>query len=337
MDLTTQKHLTVYVKTTETCNLNCEHCFTSGINGKKIYFNPVKTAKWVNQLEADSVWCEFHGGEPMLAPVSSLRKFVELTDCMYGITTNLVYKLTDEKLQFFDDVLDKTIGTSWDPTIRFANEKQRTLWENNVKLLVSKGYWIKCFVSLSMDVVNSNPKDIIDYLAGLGIQEVDFERITMDGNAKGKMWPSNKQLDDWFMRYHQVCDRDQIRHTIMENIYVKYEKNFPSAGTWCRDCEQKLFTINADGSIAGCPNTAPEDAYGHIDQTASEVISCGGRCDVIVKELNRNPLCFTCPVFDVCGSDCHQLEWEGDVCPSPKSLMMHLKHINSKNRTLEMT
>ena len=58
------------MKTTETCNLNCEHCFTSGINGKKIYFNPVKTAKWVNQLKADSVWCEFHGGEPFLAPVN---------------------------------------------------------------------------------------------------------------------------------------------------------------------------------------------------------------------------------------------------------------------------
>ena len=32
----------VYVKTTETCNLNCDHCFTSGTRGAKIYFNPDK-------------------------------------------------------------------------------------------------------------------------------------------------------------------------------------------------------------------------------------------------------------------------------------------------------
>lgn len=330
MQLATQKHLTVYVKTTETCNLNCSHCFTSGIHGKKIFFDPEKTAAWVNQLDADSIWYEFHGGEPMLAPVPLLRKFVELTDGDYGITTNLTYKLTEEKLSFFDDVLNKRIGTSWDPTIRFANIKQRRLWESNVKLLVDRGYTIKCFVSMSKDVINMEPRHITAYMESLGIHELDFERITMDGNAKlnSGLWPTNTELDAWFLKYHHQINRDSMFHVIMENIYAKFEENNPSRGTWCRDCEQKLLTINADGSIAGCPNTAPNDAYGHINQPASEVLKSNGRCDIIIKELNRDPRCFECPVFDVCGSDCHQLEWEGDICPSPKSLMMHLKGIN---------
>lgn len=333
MGLATQRHLSVYVKTTETCNLNCSHCFTSGINGAKIYFDPVRTANWVNQLDRDTIFYEFHGGEPMLASVESMRKFVELTKgegVDYGMTTNLVYKLTDEKLEFFDDVLNKRIGTSWDPTIRFTNDRQRKLWEDNVKLLVERGYTIKCFVSLSKDVVNMEPRDIVSYMESLGVRELDFERITMDGNAKGKMWPSNIELDEWFMRYHnQIESRDSIFHVIMENIYAKFEDNNPSRGTWCRDCEQKLLTINADGSIAGCPNTAPHKAYGHIDTPAKEVMKSTGRCDIIIKELNRNPACYSCPVFDVCGSDCHQLEWEGEICPSPKSLMQHLKDINN--------
>ena len=79
MALATQKHLSVYVKTTETCNLNCYHCFTSGTNGAKIYFDPVRTANWVNQLDRDTIFYEFHGGEPMLASVESMMKFVELT------------------------------------------------------------------------------------------------------------------------------------------------------------------------------------------------------------------------------------------------------------------
>jgi len=324
------------VKTTETCNLNCSHCFTSGISGQKIYFDPEATAAWVNQLTADSIWYEFHGGEPMLAPVSSLRRFVELTDGdNYGITSNLTYKLTEEKLKFFEDVLNKRIGTSWDPTIRFANVKQRRLWEDNVKLLVGMGYTVKCFVSMSKSVLDMPPKQIIAYMSSLGIHELDFERITMDGNAKlnSGLWPSNKEIDNWFVRYHnQLNDRDSIYHVIMENIYAKFEKNNPSQGTWCRDCEQKLITINADGSIAGCPNTAPQNAYGHINQPASEVLKSNGRCSIIMKELNRNPACFECPVFDVCGSDCHQLEWEGDTCPSPKTLMMLLKDINTNKQ-----
>ena len=39
-------------KTTETCNLNCKHCFTSGINGPKVYWN---TNKIIN-IDNDKTW-----------------------------------------------------------------------------------------------------------------------------------------------------------------------------------------------------------------------------------------------------------------------------------------
>ena len=41
--------------------------------------------------------------------------------------------------------------------------------------------------------------------------------------------------------------------------------------------------------------------------------------------MARNPKCFDCEVFKYCGGDCHQLEWQGNVCGAPKSLMKHLK------------
>ena len=37
-------------------------------------------------------------------------------------------------------------GTSWDPNIRFANEKQSDLWRKNVETLVSEGITIKLFI-----------------------------------------------------------------------------------------------------------------------------------------------------------------------------------------------
>ena len=56
-----------YVKTTETCQLNCKHCFTNGINGAKIYFNPEKTIDWFKRFreyhgENHQAHFEFHGG-----------------------------------------------------------------------------------------------------------------------------------------------------------------------------------------------------------------------------------------------------------------------------------
>jgi len=335
------KDILVYLKTTETCNLNCSHCFTSGINGRKIYFDPDKTIKWLKGLNEnftnlETLHVEFHGGEPFLAPIANMQRVYDEVNPIHnnitwGATTNLVFKIDDEKLNFMRTVLSKRIGTSWDPKIRFANEKQRALWESNVRMLIKDGFTIKLFVSMSRDVTQMDPKEIIDYAISLGIQEIDFERITMNGNAKKNLalWPSNKELDAWFVRYHEQIEkhnlRDKIYHTFMENIYAKFELNFPDAGTWCRNCEQKLVTLNADGTIAGCPNSAPEDHYGHIDMPVFELLFSPKRKHIIACEAARDPRCFECPVFDVCGSDCHQLEWEDDICASPKTLMQQLK------------
>ena len=51
-----------------------------------------------------------------------------------------------------------------------------------------------------------------------------------------------------------------------DSRYDKFEKNFNKGGTFCRDCEEKLYTINADGTLSGCPNAAPEEQFGHINQ-----------------------------------------------------------------------
>lgn len=338
MVCTTQNNISVYVKTTETCNLNCSHCFTNGINGAKIYFDPVATANWVNQLNDGKRNChfEYHGGEPMLAPTKDLFEFffrvfdVWEERATFGITTNLTYKLTEDKLDFFSHVLDwNRIGTSWDPTIRFANEKQRKLWENNVKELTSMNFHLKAFISLSKDVVAMSPRKIADYLMSLGIKEISWERITHNGSAVNNtsIYPTNAALQDFFMRVHKenADIREEFQDVFMETVYNKFEKGLLHQGTFCRDCEQKLFTINADGTIAGCPNSAPTDYYGHISTPAVDVINTPKRQDIIAQEIFlRDARCYTCPVFAYCHSDCHQLQWQDDVCPAPKTLMMEL-------------
>ena len=329
----------IYVKTTETCNLNCDHCFTSGKNGAKIYFNPERVARWCNQLKEMkpelSGHFEFHGGEPFLAPVEDMWKFYELTQekwngsATYGITTNLVIKLTDKRLDFLDVVCNNRIGTSWDPTIRFDNEKQRELFESNIKLLLHRGYTIKLFISLTSDTIELGPEKILRYAKELGVQEVALERITHDGNAlRNPVFPSNLQLQNFFLEMHRFIQknnaRDWFHNEFMENIYAKFENGDLGRGTFCRDCEQKLFTINGDGSIAGCPNSAPTSAFGHINIHPQEVVNAPKRCEVIMSELQRDPRCYDCKVYKYCKGDCHQLAWEGDICGAPRFLMKEL-------------
>ena len=328
-----------YIKTTETCNLNCDHCFTNGKNGRKIYFHPESIADWCNRVKQyqpnATAHFEYHGGEPFLAPIEDMWKFYNLTqehwpDASYGITTNLVHKLTPAKLEFIEKVLNNRIGTSWDPNIRFENQKQIDLFESNIKLLLDRGCTIKLFVSLTRDCVNIEPIKLLEYVKGLGVQEMDIERVTSNGLATKNLtvFPSNIEMQKWFLKMHEQMIEHDARHWFhngfMENVYAKFEKGFTKAGTFCRDCEQKLFTINADGTIAGCPNSAPTDAWGHVMDDVATSLNAPKRCGIIAEELSRDPRCYDCPVYKYCGGDCHQLAWEGDVCPAPKLLMKEL-------------
>lgn len=328
-----------YLKTTETCNLNCKHCFTNGINGPKIYWQYKKVAEWIKRFTSvnkGTLHCEFHGGEPFLAPVEEMQYvwneckdlWPEIT---WGITTNLVFKLTQEHIDFIKGPLNGRIGTSWDPKIRFDNEKQSDLWFKNVRTLLNEGVTIKLFVSVTQDTINIEPIHLLSWIKSLGVQEVSFERLTGNGSANKhpEIFPSNLDQDQWFLKMHKQSQqyeaRDWFENEFLETIYNKFEKNFIKGGTFCRDCEEKLFTINADGTLSGCPNAAPEFQFGHIDQDIKEMMMSNKRVENIACERSRDPRCYTCDVFDYCGGDCHQLSWQGDICGAPKSLMRFLK------------
>jgi radical SAM protein with 4Fe4S-binding SPASM domain len=330
----------IYLKTTETCNLNCKHCFTNGTSGAKIYWTPFKIIDWLEKFGSyidknDTVHCEFHGGEPFLVSPFEMsvvqgRTKALIPNSSWGITSNLVLKLTEDHYSFIKESLGNRVGTSWDPKIRFATPKQYSLWHSNVKELLRRGATVKLNISVTRDTINIEPAVLLRWIRKLGVQEVAFERLTGNGSAlkHPDIFPSNKEQDAWFLKLHQESERigarEWFHNEFLENIYTKFETGFTGAGTFCRDCEEKIFTINADGTIAGCPNSAPEEQFGNINMTIPELINNPIRLENMACEKSRNGICYSCEVFSHCGGDCHQLRWEEYTCGAPKSLMKSL-------------
>jgi len=339
----------VYVKTTATCNLDCSHCFTSGSKGAKIFFNPDKTSAFLHSMVEDknlnSVRLLYHGGEPMLAPLKDLYRFYELTkdtlpNVEYGIQTNLVYTLNESKIEFFKKVIGKRgLGTSWDAGIRFGSmrlerrEADEALWEKNVRTLAAKGFEMTLMVSLSKDLVyHYEPKDIINYAIRLGFSFILFERITSDGNAvMTDTLPANAKIDEWLYKmYVQTIEQklyEKIGNMFLEEIMLAYRQNYHVANR-CRGCEQKLITINADGTIAGCPNSATTQKWGNVEDIVDNFLYSEPRLNAICNEKQRPMACMTCEVNDICNGDCYKLKWDGDTCSAPKTLFKMLKKNN---------
>lgn len=338
--------LIVYMKTTDTCQLNCDHCFTSGSTGKKGWFNVKQSIHFFEQMKKyrrhiNNGHFSFHGGEPMLCPTDLMFEFWhgvrELwPNLWWTVQTNLTYKLTDDKMDFFEKICNKSFGTSWDYGIRWKNKAQTELWENNVKELAQAGHQLTVMVSLNKRLIEEKePIEIIDHLTGLGVKHVNFERLTPNGNAtlNSHIFPKNADLDKWFMKmWDQTLEHKTwkyIDNMFLDSLLTSYVHNTFS-GCRSRQCEQKIFTINADGTVGGCPNDATTKHYGTIyDPIESVLFSPNRACNVQAESL-RNPVCNTCPVYDICNGDCHQLSWEEEVCASPKTLMVHLRELKDR-------
>ena len=337
---------TFYLKTTETCNLNCKHCFTNGVNGAKVYWNPDLVTDWIKRFSPkiskdDTLHCEFHGGEPFLVPVQQMEKVYEETkkfipNSSWGITSNLTFKMYDEHFNFIEKCLNNRIGTSWDPDIRFSSPKQYDLWRKNVSTLINRGVDIKLFISVTTSTLKIEPIELLEWVRDLGVKEMSLERLTNNGNARlhPEIFPKNLDQDAWFLKMHEQSKfydtRNWFVNDFLEDVYDKFEKGFTKSGTFCRDCEEKIFTLNADGSISGCSNSAPEFQFGNIKDSIEQLINSPLRLNNIACERSRDPRCYDCEVFEFCGGDCHQLSWQEDICGAPKSLMKKLKGVSSK-------
>lgn len=339
---------TIYIKTIGSCNLNCSHCFTSGKNGVKDHFNPKETGDWVESFmskydDSTQYSLVIQGGEPFLVPVPVIREFTDRFKDRENVyitaTSNLTFKLKGEHIEFIKDTLDSSIGTSWDPWIRWDNEKQVELWKHNLKLLKAEGVWIGVLVAVTDQLVNHSVDWFLDRMDELGIDSVSLERLTTDGNAERNpiIFPDNEAQDNWYLdlylRYKERKPSYAIR--TLDIIESKIKQGVVKTDTNCRDCEQNMATINSDGTISGCPNGAGTLLHAKVEDGVEEFLVSEGRLEQIARELTWGDGCIGCDVFDLCGGDCHRLPWQDGRCGGLKNTLRYISG-RDKNRQLNI-
>lgn len=328
---------TIYVKTTGSCNLNCSHCFTSGRNGDDTRFDPDVTAQWIEGLRATfepgtHTHLELHGGEPFLVPVELLERFAAHfagdDSVSMSANSNLTFTIKPQLLSFIQNQLGGSIGTSWDPWIRWETDRQKLLWHHNVSLLSQAGVELGLKVSVSRQLVEQSPVWFLTQMSCLPVRDVSLERLTVGGNAlrNEHVFPDNEAQDNWYLELlkHYQTGQYPVRIKTLDILIEKIRYNMVAVDTNCRNCEQNLTTINSNGTLGGCPNAASEHNHGNIQQSPQEYLASTGRIEEIVRELDFSETCIRCDVFDLCGGDCHRLSWQGYRCAGLKNTLRYL-------------
>lgn len=339
----------IYVKTSDTCNLHCDHCFTSGRHGSKAKWDVEATIAWIDEFtqqypDDETYTLILHGGEPFLAPIEDLERFVseyeQRPNFNLTITTNLVFKLDERKLSLLKRL--GSVGTSWDLDTRFETTIQKNLWEKNLQILRDHHIEYCLFVSVNTALIEANISWFLNEMHRIAPDRIRLERLTLDGNAvrNPAIFPDNEAQDNWFVevykRYSRHLNDWSFRIVTLDLIEQKLDAQVVKTDTNCRNCEQNLVTMNADGTLAGCPNAAGDSQHAHRDDGVEEFLASDGRTDSIVHELDFHPNCLSCDVFHLCGGDCHRLPWQGDRCGGLKHLLRYIKSDKSNHVPIVM-
>lgn len=323
---------TIYIKLTNNCNLQCKHCYNSIM--KNNYTMSNDTLKNVNKYiidfknkhEKDIINIIFHGGEPLLYDIDSIIDFIKtlnnINNIKFGITTNLMYKLTDKHFELFNLIKpfgNPFIQTSWDYKIRF-NSNQKNIWENNIKQLIKNNIIIQPTICLTNILINNiKPIDLFKYFIDLNIKNLNFERITNTGRAViNNLRPKNKDMNLWLLDAYKLYKDLNIKIPLFESIEYSFKKIY--LGCRARKCMSTVITINPDGTIASCPNMANK-TYGNLNETDIKKQE-----DLIKFEKNINEKCLLCEFYTFCNGDCCQLEFDSTGCPGLIEIYKHLKY-----------
>lgn len=327
----------IYIKTTEKCQLQCKHCYIGDNRNQEGFFNEDNTISWLKSyiehfnLDEKEILFSFHGGEPFLCELNKMQKVIDaFPNATFDATSNLIFFLIDSRLYFIkNNFIDKYgtgksfIKTSWDHKIRFNTKQERHLWEQNILILLDEEVDIRviiCLTSLLIDEVK--PEELLKYLLKHNIKDINFERLTMNTTADKSLVPKYDKQDEWLLEFYELS-KDVLTVDMFEEL--KHACNHVFINCRKRRCMSEVITINANGTIGGCPNSAITKYYTTINNHASD-INNNSKLNTLIKNENTFDIgCLMCDLYKICNGDCHQLSWQGDVCATPKKLLRRIR------------
>lgn len=303
----------LYLCLTDSCNLACKGCYKPCAL-QKISFLDVNRIKEIlnTYSKDDNLECVFHGGEPFYL-IKDFQPYIDLIDefpnVSWSATTNLIYEITPDHLRLFNKFTNKFIKTSWDvDDYRFKTKNQLELWEKNVKLLIEQGFTIQVIITVNNQTIQYNPYEQLMYFKNLGINIINYERITETGRAaEVKVKPTNREIDDWLYKAFIASKELNINIPLFDEL-VNYKQGF--LGCRKRECMQNVRTLNADGSLGACPNCSDKIILDKDNNHNKELEE-----NLVTMEKMLPMSCKFCKFYKICHGDCCQLKFDETGCP----------------------
>ena len=346
-----EQFATVIVKPTLDCNLHCRHCYhTLEERSEKILDLETfeKTVKLVKEGFENSryIW---HGGEPLLAPMSFYKKAFAIQKKYYGKmgcdnTIQTSGSLLSQRFIEFCKSNRVNLGVSYEG--EFGRELRPDMDIPHVDAMVDymarKGHMF--LVSATIHGGNVDKMgEIYDKFKGMGAS-LSFNPIINMGCAKAD--PDLILDPDIYVRNSiEIFDRwvhdKDVRIPVLP--FFPYIMTVLDGMPNISDCPHasclgKWICLYPNGDVYPCGKACPKDfCLGNINEVDSidELFESQGFRNILIGSIERRKKCKSCEIYDYCNGGCSiDALAEGDItssefvsCRIYKGLMPHIKDV----------
>lgn len=319
--------ITLVLKITHACNLNCHYCFYT----KKDYLctneNILKidTLKYI--LEETAKICNninliFHGGEPLLMPIEYFEEILNFQKILQKKeSVSFKNSLQSNGTIFNNEVLELIKNMEIDYGVSLDGQKDvhnsnRVLKENgkgsfdliieNLDKLKQNNINISSLVVATKNTIE-NPLEFYNFFKSNGINikinELFFEK------EDEHLAPTNKELASFMIQLFDLWFNDKSKESINIEPFTTIISSF--WGENSGDCSYKssctsFFLVETDGSITLCSRLKfLNHNLGNLyDNTWKEILK-----NSVLKKLNNrilepNEECANCYWFKACFGGC---------------------------------
>ena len=307
----------IYIKTTNACNLSCEHCFIAKADkADKRMMNTEQVGIIMDKLKTyykyDMLQFNWYGGEPMMSGISFFNHILanyKDERIIHYLQTNLT--LINEKwYPIIEKLFDGSICTSYDLSRRLGDSYDafyQKWWKTYEK--TKEQFDIVVRITITKETTQKGASWVTDIIGQLDANIIILDYFFPNGTKK----KNKKKL---FVPYHDYyAFAENIKRLCREkhpNTTVEINNNIRKVSTvngddghFCSTCADNMLVIEPDGSVYNCIIMSGEEEHyiGNIlHDDVEDIIFSTKNIEHIVKQ--KSFYC-DCEHYQNCNGGCY--------------------------------
>lgn len=314
-----KRFISVIIKPTLSCNIACRHCY----DGSDERSSDVISADILDRLfkmlseEYESVWFIWHGGEPLMLPMSFYKNAISLQEIYFGKDSHRVGNTIQTNginlnRRFMEYCREKmiNIGISNEGPFNDVLRQETSAVEKNIKILKDRDHKFSINSTLSSETAGKQ-LEIYKYFRDQGIT-VSFSPVIPAGCASMQknlipdpeiyVKSSVETFDKW------MFDKDSEVPLIPHYLYflnaLGEQVDSDCAHT---SCLTKWIAVYPNGDMYPCAKKCPEEyRLCNISDISriSDAFLTEGFEKILLNSIARREKCKECRIFDHCNGGC---------------------------------